>query len=550
MRTNRLHSFRRRDAVLLLLALSAAPNAAAQCWSDRFGSSVNGGAGFDDLVTCFAEYAPAGPATKRLYVGGWFTQAGGVNAIGVALWDGTNWYDVNGGVSGGLGVSALEVFDDGSGPKLYAAGDFTSAGGVPASGIACFDGVAWQPVGGGLSGSAFGQTGVFDLQVFDDGTGPALYAVGDFTNAGGLGVQNVAKWDGVSWSDVGQGIFGPYNGCCPYGMGVFDDGTGSKLYVGGDPGTTGTGVPMNGVIAWDGQNWSPLGSGLGGGPFNFAAAFAVYDDGTGPALYVGGDFAQAGGVTVNHVARWDGQNWSALGSGLSGTQFPYGGSGLGVYDSGQGNELFVAGLFTDAGGAASAHIARFDGQSWQSAQGGVFFDEGYSSGGPFFVYDEGAGPELWSCGYYLRAGAVDSNFVGRWSSRCPSLSGGPAFASLGAGGVQSLEIRAGVANAGRTYIVLGSVSGITPGIPVGTGVLPLNFDPYFLLTTADPSPPFVNGTGVLDGQGRANVAFIVPPGSAPQLAGFGITLNHAALVLSPFGSPKFATNATYLTLTQ
>jgi hypothetical protein len=31
---------------------------------------------------------------------------------------------------------------------------------------------------------------------------------------------------------------------------------------------------------------------------------AVYDDGDGPALYVGGDFSAAGGIPVNSIARW------------------------------------------------------------------------------------------------------------------------------------------------------------------------------------------------------------------------------------------------------
>ena len=36
----------------------------------------------------------------------------------------------------------------------------------------------------------------------------------------------------------------------------------------------------------------------------------VYDDGTGPALYVGGRFDEApGGIPARNVARWDGSDW-------------------------------------------------------------------------------------------------------------------------------------------------------------------------------------------------------------------------------------------------
>jgi hypothetical protein len=33
-------------------------------------------------------------------------------------------------------------------------------------------------------------------------------------------------------------------------------------------------------------------------------ALAAFDDGTGPALYVGGDFEQAGGVLSTGIAKW------------------------------------------------------------------------------------------------------------------------------------------------------------------------------------------------------------------------------------------------------
>ena len=35
-------------------------------------------------------------------------------------------------------------------------------------------------------------------------------------------------------------------------------------------------------------------------------------------LYAGGDFTTAGGVSANYIAKWDGESWSALGSGMGG----------------------------------------------------------------------------------------------------------------------------------------------------------------------------------------------------------------------------------------
>jgi hypothetical protein len=62
------------------------------------------------------------------------------------------------------------------------------------------------------------------------------------------------------------------------------------------------------VARWDGASWSSLGSGLDG----TVRALAVFDDGSGAALYATGTFTTAGGVPANNIARWDGASWSAL----------------------------------------------------------------------------------------------------------------------------------------------------------------------------------------------------------------------------------------------
>jgi len=66
-------------------------------------------------------------------------------------------------------VRALAV--DSSG-KLYAGGDFTSAGGNPANRIVFWDGRDWQPLGDGLNGP------VLAILIAADGS---IYAGGSFT---------------------------------------------------------------------------------------------------------------------------------------------------------------------------------------------------------------------------------------------------------------------------------------------------------------------------------------------------------------------------------
>jgi hypothetical protein len=130
---------------------------------------------------------------------------------------------------------------------------------------------------------------VYALAVFDDGGGPALYAGGSFTIAGGVGANRIAKWNGSNWSALGLGMGGPD----VRALTVFDDGDGEVLYAGGS----------HTMSRWDGSSWSGLGSGMGG-ISRIVHALTVFDDGSGEALYAGGHFTIAGGNVSAYIAQW------------------------------------------------------------------------------------------------------------------------------------------------------------------------------------------------------------------------------------------------------
>lgn len=87
------------------------------------------------------------------------------------------------------------------------------------------------------------------------------------------------------------------------------------------------------------------------------------------------------------------------------------------------------------------------------------------------------------------------------------------------------------------YIILGSLSGTTPGIPLGVGVLPLAFDHYFQLLLADQSDfalALQEGSfkEAAPGEGVAWAYLLLatlPPG--PSLA--GLTAHHAFVAYDP-----------------
>jgi hypothetical protein len=183
------------------------------------------------------------------------------------------------------------------------------------------------------------------LTVFDAGNGPALYAGGTFTTAGGVAANRIAKWNGSSWSALGSGITGNV-----YALTVFDAGSGPALYAGGHFGAAG-GLAANYIAKWDGSSWSALGSGMNGPVY----ALTVFDGGSGPALYAGGAFTTAGGMAANSIAKWDGPGWSALGGGVS----DYGVSSLAVYDDGGGPALYSGGYFPSAFDSGDSYLAKW-----------------------------------------------------------------------------------------------------------------------------------------------------------------------------------------------
>ncbi|MEM7204896.1 MAG: aryl-sulfate sulfotransferase [Planctomycetota bacterium] len=88
------------------------------------------------------------------------------------------------------------------------------------------------------------------------------------------------------------------------------------------------------------------------------------------------------------------------------------------------------------------------------------------------------------------------------------------------------DLVAGTAQANKVYVMLGSASGTSPGLPVRGVTLPLVPDPYLIFTanaSAAGVPPFL---GTLDGAGNASATLFLPP--LPVLA--GLTLHHAYAV--------------------
>jgi hypothetical protein len=280
--------------------------------------------------------------------------AAGDSFPGGAKWEGNWWSPLGSQVNISLYSLAL------AGPNLYAGAVFSDGAGNSTNAVVKWNGSAWSPIGWMVGGSAWGgppwdSFGALALSDTD------LFVGGDFTNIEGVVANSTVKWDGVVWSALGSGIEvgSVYQGI--YALAV----SGTDLYAGGDF-TVAGGTAANNIAKWDGTTWSPLGSGMNGE----VLALAI----SGTNLYAGGNFTVAGGIAANFVAKWDGQAWSPLGSGMNNAVFALVTDGTNLYAGGDftvaGNKVCGYIAKANISGQTSAAGGRFT--RWAFAPGTGF----------------------------------------------------------------------------------------------------------------------------------------------------------------------------------
>jgi hypothetical protein len=342
-----------------------------------------------------------------------------------------------GGESSGDEVRATAVFDDGSGPALYAAGRFLTAGGKVANSIAKWSGAEWEPLAGpngvgllNVNGNGLGR--VEALAVFNDGSGAALYAAGRFDHAGGKFANNIARWTGQDWEPI---VWNGENGVSDrvLALAVYDDGSGPALFVGGRFRYAG-GIEADRIARWDGSGWTSLAGSQGEGLSWQVSSLIVHDQFGQSELYVGGRFEVAGGLVANGIARWNGSDWALFESDSYGVgvSWVYDVTSMAVY----GGELHI-GLYIISGN--TQHVIRWGGEDWYALSGpdpelGVEGD--VSALEPGLWQDQ---PVLFAGGSFYEAGGLDVRRIAMWDGqRWSALSGSGEPGTL-SGGVYTIH---------------------------------------------------------------------------------------------------------------
>ena len=295
------------------------------------------------------------------------------------------WSTLGSGTNGGVNALAKDT----SLNQLYVGGQFTIAGSISAQYVAKWNGTNWDTLCSGVNNT------VHALAMYNG----ELYAGGYFTVAGGDSAKYIAKWNGTSWMPVGTGLNNAV-----FALAVYN----GELYAGGNF-TTAGGISANYIAKWDGVSWSSIGTGVD----NLIWTLLEYNG----KLYAGGWFTNAGGNISNYIVNWDGSTWSSVGLGTNSSVRT-----LATYNG----KLYLGGGFTMAGNIPANYIASWNGSDFDSL--GTGLDN--------YVYTLDAyNCELYAGGSFDNAGGISAKKIAKWNGTAWT----PVGSAIISGGINALS---------------------------------------------------------------------------------------------------------------
>ena len=333
-----------------------------------------------------------------VYVGGNFTAAinpGGssVAVYSIARWTGSSWAALGAAAANGNGVNGDVAAIAINGSNIYVTGEFniarnSASASVSANGVVRWNGSAWSALGSGSGATGNGVSSPGHYYIYAIAVnGNDVYVGGSFTkaynnNGSEISANCVARWNSATntWAALGTGNGPGTNGVNGDVLAIAVNG--SDIYVAGAFTSTynSSSAQINSqhIARWNGSAWSALGSGTsaGGNGVNSSVTSLAVSNGV---VYVGGEFDTAyngtgGGVNTDCIARWNGSAWSAVGDGMDSSVFALAANGA---------DLFAGGDFTVArnsnGSVNASNVARWNGTQWAafsagSTTGGTVFD--------------------------------------------------------------------------------------------------------------------------------------------------------------------------------
>jgi hypothetical protein len=159
--------------------------------------------------------------------------------------------------------------------------------------------------------TALGQGVNSQVHAMCKGPDGNIYIAGEFSKAGGLPARMLAQWNGKTWKAMDGFSYGRIHSIVAdsthlYIAGIFNDINGKEY---------------NSIAQYIKGKWQPLAEGIKllqynpySSPIAKITAMCVHEN----DIYVIGNFDQAGKELARNIAKWDGKTWSAIGTGIIG----------------------------------------------------------------------------------------------------------------------------------------------------------------------------------------------------------------------------------------
>lgn len=359
------------QSYLILIQLCFLINAVnAQDWhqlgDDFFGEAVYEGLGnqveISDDGTIVA-YGVHGESTVEQMAG----------AVRVFSRDDSVWNQMGTDLTGD-GVK-MEFF--GYSISMSADGHTVAGGGIDTNGpgivkVWNWDGSSWVQKGNSFVGANTGDKCGQDVSLSASGDVLAISSQGEVNGSGNKGVVRIYNWDGSTWNQMGNDIES-WGTAANFGQSIDLDSLGHTIVIGA---SSDDAVQENAgsatVYAWDGSNWSVLGSTFNDSPKNGAAGDIVRLSNDGRTMVYSSHWSAQ--YLYNAGALWiyeyDGTNWNPKGDPIYGIEKgDYLGVGLDI--SGDGNRIAIGSNYnvnhSDASttnGEGSVQVLDWDGTNW------------------------------------------------------------------------------------------------------------------------------------------------------------------------------------------
>lgn len=233
----------------------------------------------------------------KYLVGGFFSSMGYINSTGLSLWDGTKWDSLPKRAFRFDQPVTVNAFLK-KGGLLYIAGQFDTIAGQPANGLATWDGVNFNPIPLPIDVATASDFFISSIVEYQN----EIYVCGGLFNIGTNGsARDIYKFNGSTWvSTTGTGFYGSFDGIGR--LIVYNN----ELYGCGHL-TAANGNAGNNIIKWNGTNWTDVGFGNTPSFINIQQMLVYHNQ-----LWVFGVFDKVANSNASNIAMYDGTNWCVL----------------------------------------------------------------------------------------------------------------------------------------------------------------------------------------------------------------------------------------------